>query len=410
MATRRISVKQLRVGMFITKTDRSWFWTPFLRRKFLIASQADLDKLRRGTIREVEIDLEKGLDILAATTAEAQAEGPLVADSSESLIACPKSLDAMAKHLKIATEARQKLEQTVHCLFDNISATGVVNADEAHEAAQEIAIVTRTLTNPALFSVMSKARETAPHLGAHAMSVCTFSMILGQAAGLNLMALQELAIGALLHDVGLLQVPAGLLQRAHNSSRPLTAKERKLFDAHGTRGAVDVERQGNFALEVRRILAEHHAFLNQTGYPADIHPQSTSRLSRIVMVADQYDEMISGFGGRTPMPPHEALQQLYRMAQEGALDQELTALFIKRVGVFPIYSTVELNTGERGIIADLNPDHLHLPVIFVTHAADGSALATPIRVDLLQQEPGQAVRSITHVLKASSALPELNLA
>lgn len=410
VATRRIPVSQLRIGMFVTKTDRSWFWTPFLRRKFLVTTTADVEKLRQGAIREVEIDLAKGIDVPTGTVPAAPEAELTPMEQSGSLIGPPKSLAAMAKHVQMATVARHKLEQTVHCLFDNISATGAVNADEAHEAAQEITIVTRTLTNPALFSVMSKARDTAPQLGSHAMSVCTFAMILGQAAGLHLVALQELAIGALLHDLGLLQVPAPMLQRAYNSSRPLSDKERKLYEGHGKRGAVDLERQGSFALEVRRIVAEHHVFLNQTGYPSDMHPQWISRLSRIVMIADQYDEMISGFGGRTPVPPHEALQQLYRMSQEGALDQELTTLFIKRVGVFPIYSAVELNTGERGLIADLNPDHLHLPVIFVTHAADGSALATPIRVDLLQQEPGQVVRSIAHVLKAANPFQELNLA
>ncbi len=409
MATRRISVNDLRVGMFVTGTDRSWIWSPFFRRQFLIQSQAEIDKLRGGRIREVVIDLARGADVASIEEGGGGSDREVDSDSgglpAAPSLDAPKNLEAMAKNYRVAMAARQKLEQTVHCLFDNISATGMVNAEEAHEAAQEIAIVTRTLTNPALFAVMSQARDNGKVLGNHAMSTCTFAMILGQAVGLNLMALQDLAIGALLHDLGLVKVPPSLLDRAYNSSRPLTGKEQAIYEGHGKRGAVEVERQGTFSLDVRRIIAEHHVYLNQTGFPSDLHPQWTTTSSRIVMIADQYDELISGFGGRTPIPPHEALQQLYRASKEGALDPELTALFIKRVGVFPIYSTVQLNTGERGVIADLNPDHLHLPVIVVTHSAHGDALSAPLRVDLLNQDPGGVTRSIARVLKAASALP-----
>ncbi|MFO0774803.1 MAG: DUF3391 domain-containing protein [Nitrospiraceae bacterium] len=408
MSTKRIAIAELQVGMFVTGTDRSWFRTPFLRRKYSIDSTMDIERLKRSGVTAVDIDTSRGRDVSAdEETPELldMATDSTLSGPAPSLIALPKSLEGMAKTLKEATAARQKLERTVHCLFDNISATGAVDPQEAHEAAQEIAIVTRTLTNPALFAAMSRARDTSPQLGQHAMSVCTFSMILGQALGLNLLALQELAIGALLHDVGLVRVPSALLARVHNSSRPLAAKERKLYEEHGKRGAVDIERQGGFALDVRRIVAEHHVYLNRTGYPDDLHPEWICQASRIVMVADQYDELISGFGGRTPVPPHEALQQLYRLAKEGTLDVKLVQLFIKRVGVFPVYSAVQLNTGERGVIADLNPEHLHLPVIYVTHAANGESLPMPVRVDLMQQDPSGPVRSIAHVLKAADELP-----
>ncbi len=406
MTTRRIALDDLRVGMFVSGFDRSWFRTPFLRHRFLVRSAEEIQRLRRYGITELVIDPERGLDVSPpAKTGGVPTLYPHPAIVPG--IKVPRALEALTQELHAAKAARQKLERTVQCLFDNISATGVIDPEEAHEAAQEISIVARTLTNPALIMAMSQAREHAPLLSHHAMATCALSMILGQALDFNLAALQELAVGALLHDVGLSHVPLPLLRRIHDSSCGLTERERTLYQAHAKQGAIDLERQGGFPLEVRRVAAEHHALPDGIGFPSEINPRWISTPSRIVMIADQYDELLTGFGGRTPAQPHEALHRLFRQAQEGGLDRELTSFFIKRVGVFPIYSAVELNTGERGIIAELNPDALHLPVIVVTHSAQGEALASPLRVDLLQRGSRRVVRSIARVLKSGAPTPAL---
>lgn len=403
MTKRRIKIAELQVGMYVTELDRSWFRTPFLRHCFMVNSTDEIDSLRQSGIREVVIDPSRGLDVPSSSETVREKEQccePAPTNKMEST-----SSQLLKQDFRVAKEARNKLERTVHCLFDNIGATGAINVDEAHEAAQEIVIVTRTLTNPAIFMAMSHVRENSSLVSDHALATCTFSMILGQAMGLDLVSLQELAMGALLHDIGLVRIPPPLLRRLRDNSNRVSPRERALYEAHAKQGAVELERQGGFSLEVRRVVAEHHALLNGRGFPSEIHPQWISAASQIVMVADQYDELLTGFGVRTPAQPHEALHRLYRLAQEGALDQNLTSLFIKRVGVFPIYSMVELNTGERGVIAELNADHLQLPVIFVTHTEKGEPLATTLRVDLLHQDHAGVTRSIARVL--ASGTPDL---
>lgn len=385
--------------MFVTGCDRSWFRTPFLRRRFAVRSGGEIDKLRHAGIQEVTIDTDLGSDVPVERQPEAVA-GP----SSESapvqvhrVMHLHKPLEVLNQEYRVATEAREKLEQSVHSLFANIGATAKIDSDEAHEAAQEISIVTRTLPGPALFMAMSDPRGGDVVLSKHATVTCALSLILGQALGLDLGSLQQLAVGALLHDVGLLEVPPGLL-KALCQGRPMSRADRTLYEQHARLGAVRLERQGEFALEIRRIVAEHHATLDGKGFPSETNPQWTTTSCRIVTIADRYDELLNGVAGRDRVLPHEALQQLYRQAREGALDQELTSLFVKRVGVFPIYSQVELNTGERGVIAELNADHLHLPVIMVTHRPDGEALTSPLRVDLMQQPSTGGIRSISKVL------------
>lgn len=399
--TRSISIDELQIGMFVTGFDRSWFRTPFLRHRFLVRSSADIQRLRRSGIQTVEIDLARGTPPVATVPPDAD-ELPGVRVPSVKGTPLSKGFDGLRHDLRLAMEVRKKLEHTVHCLFDNIAAMGTINHDQAHEAAQEIGLVAKTLSHPALFMAMSQMPEASPGLSQHAMATCTLSMILGQSMQYDLATLQDLAVGALLHDIGLLHVPSSILRRVYDSSYHLGDRERAVYEMHARQGAVDLERQQSFSLDVRRILAEHHALPDGRGFPREINPRWISQSSRIVMIADQYDELLTGFGGRTPMQPHEALHRLYHCAQDGGLDLDLTSTFIKRVGVFPIYSTVELNTGERGVIAELNPAQLHLPVIFVTHMAGGKALASPLRIDLLQQQDGPSVRTIVRILKSGA--------
>ena len=63
MAFKRIFVDSLKIGMYVTRLDCPWYQSPFLKHRFLIRSQSQLDKLKRSGIQEVTIDSSRGLDI-----------------------------------------------------------------------------------------------------------------------------------------------------------------------------------------------------------------------------------------------------------------------------------------------------------------------------------------------------------
>ena len=60
---KRISLQQLRVGMYVAGIDCSWFRTPFLKHRFLIYTEEQIERLRRSNARAVDIDPSKGLDV-----------------------------------------------------------------------------------------------------------------------------------------------------------------------------------------------------------------------------------------------------------------------------------------------------------------------------------------------------------
>ena len=63
---KKITVDQLRLGMFLVELCGAWLDHPFWKTSFLIKDKSEIDKLQRSKIRQVWIDVSRGLDVAAA--------------------------------------------------------------------------------------------------------------------------------------------------------------------------------------------------------------------------------------------------------------------------------------------------------------------------------------------------------
>ena len=392
---KRISLQQLRVGMYVAGIDCSWFRTPFLKHRFLISTEEQIERLRRSNARAVDIDPSKGLDVASfpITQETLHTIGLHTSTHVAPVLDALRSLATLSQELTIAQETRDKLIQSVKTVFDEIGKTGTARPGPVNEAVQEITIVTRTLSTHAAFMAMSHGRHLDASFNNHSLTVCTLAMIIGQALGYNPIQLYELATGALLHDIGLLQLPDHLFR----TSTPLSNEDLTAFHHHPRLGAIAIEAQHDFSQTVRQIAAEHHVTPDGYGYPSETPAGSTGEASRIVMIADRYDELLTGFGGLRPLPSHAAIQQLFQQGEFGRLDLHLVSLFIKLVGIYPVYSFVELNTKERGTITTINSTTLHQPIIALTYDETGSPYRNPLTIDLSNQNQ-PPLRSIKRVV------------
>ncbi|HEU4684198.1 MAG TPA: DUF3391 domain-containing protein [Nitrospira sp.] len=402
MPTKLVLLEQLRLGMYVARLDVSWIRSPFLRHSFLIRKQAQIDRLRRAGVQAVEIDPHRGLDVddLPGQIHQEAGGGPAVGQAATPLAAlAPHTrLARLAEEYAHAKIARQQLEQAVQSVYSSIAEQGTIDSRLAEEAVQEIRIAARTVSNSALFMALSQYRSGDAQLSRHALATCTLALILGQSYGFDPRQLNELGTAALLHDVGLMEIAPPILARCASTSFLLTERERRQFQSHPRLTVRILERDAGFEASMLHLINEHHALLDGTGYPPETRGEFTSARTRMLVIADRYDEMIIGFGGATPLAPHQALQRLYREAQEGRLDRDIVSRLIKSVGIYPVHSCVKLNTREVAVVADLNPARLHRPVVIITHEPDGSSCPTPRMVDLAHQEGTDRERRIDSVL------------
>ncbi|MBS0181621.1 MAG: DUF3391 domain-containing protein [Nitrospira sp.] len=396
MATIRIPVRDLQIGMYVARLDLSWFRSPLLRHSFLIERSSQIEKLVRAGVKVVDIDLDRGMASqphqVSDTTHSATETAPTWSIKKQS-----KTLAQLNEEYIQAKLAKQQMDQAVQSVFTTISKTGTVNHQQAAEALQEITIAMRTLTDSAIFMALSQNRAGDSTLSRHALATCTLSLVLGQVYQFNPLELQELATAALLHDIGLLQLRPAIVRQAYTTSGLSKADQQEL-KTHPRRAVLILERQGRIESAILHLIANHHVYLDDSGYPKESRGQFTSDRTRILMVVDRYDELITGFGGTSPLTPHHTFQCLYQEAQQGKIDQRVLSSFIARVGIYPVHSHVRLNTQELAVVTELNQEKLHQPIVTITHQPGGTEYVTPLVVDLAQQADEPRTRAIEAII------------
>ncbi len=432
MAVKRIPLETLKIGMYVTGFDRPWIETPYLQ-QFLIRTQSDIEKLRQCGVREADIDATQGLDVESEDKAqEPQAEPvpepdpapttvpepspepaptpeppPVVpapepppqvappAEKPETPPPPPKVEKAHRREFVAAKGARQKLLEDANTAFEKVRSEGVVESKEMKGMAQDM--TAKVLNHPAAFLALIRTRqEFDPVIREHLFTVCTLALLIGKTLGYDNVRLERLATGAMLHDIGLLRLPPYLVRL----SQSLSKHERSLYESHPRLGVTMLLRSGGFQPEILRILDEHHVTPDHSGYPKSIPWNRTAEASRIVMVVDRYHELLTGEADQPALPSQQALSQLYQEARANHLDLTIVSHLIGVVGVYPLYSMVTLNTGERGIVTAIMHGKLHQPVVTLIQDTSGNPYRPPQTIDLSDESPGTAQRSIIGIFEA----------
>ncbi len=141
----------------------------------------------------------------------------------------------------------------------------------------------------------------------HCQRVADLACLIAEQAGLDAQALFWFRIGALLHDVGKLVIPAEVL----NKPGKLTDEEFALMRSHPTEGVrmlADIE----FPWDVRPILESHHERWDGRGYPHGLSGEAIPLTARILCVADVYDALTSVRSYKRALSHDEAMTILRR--------------------------------------------------------------------------------------------------
>ena len=389
MAQRTIPLTRLTVGMYLIGVDRSWLQTPFLRHKFKIKDQSEIEALRRAGITEVTIDTGLGLDVvdhefspveLAETI---RIEPPALVDAIAPLATTPLRPSAMilAENFSKARQRRAEWVKRLDNLYEQTGRTGLVEYDVACQLTDEI--IGDILDRQAACYAVLGLRQPDPTIHEHGLSVCTLSLILGQALNFPRERLQQLGVGGLLHDIGLTRLPRNIVKRP----KTMPPAQQALYESHTTQGGAILEKSGSSDQAVLAIVNGHHnliAQVGQTGATSAAHQEST----RLVGIIDQYDELVTGQTGLTPMSSNQALSQLYQRYRTNEELSNGVSYLIRALGVYPLYSVVALSSGELAVVGAITPGKAHLPLLYICRDQSGRPCSPPVPLDLVREPEG----------------------
>jgi HD-GYP domain-containing protein (c-di-GMP phosphodiesterase class II) len=179
-------------------------------------------------------------------------------------------------------------------LVGDLAATELVGAEEAFLGPR-----VRSL----MVDLAEKDRSTEEHTRRVAMLACA----VGEELRLPAATLRHLAIGGLLHDMGKLRVPPGILCKPS----ALDAAEFALIKRHPQDGARLLADLGGFPQEVLDLVLDHHERLDGGGYPRSLPAAGIGRATRVLTVCDVYDALVSHRVYRPAWSPEKALELLH---------------------------------------------------------------------------------------------------
>lgn len=349
-----VEVAHLRVGMYV-HLDVGWMGHPFPLSSFKIAAAdqiATIQGLGMTRVRyspersDPEVPLQSAALARLAVTDAANEAARAEAEAREaglqarretllrqeaSLRQCERQFAEAAKAFKQAVElcptqpqsAREQSERLVNGFLERIS------------CADEICI--RLLSEGA-----------GDRASTHALNVTVTSLLLGKAMGLGPQELADLGVGALLHDIGKIELP----DRVRHKDDSFSAAQTRMYQEHVNHG-VNLARRMSLSAGATLAIAQHHEHADGSGFPLHMGADRMGNAGRIVALVNRYDNLCNPASPAHAMTPHEALSYIFAQLK-ARYDTAMLGAFIKMMGVYPPGSVVQLTDDRYALVVSVN--------------------------------------------------------
>ena len=385
----------LKIGMFVSDLDRPWIETPFLLQGFLIETDAEIATLQQYC-RSVTVDRSRSVgEAYSARSNSKDVRPPPPKPAAQRLSeAPPNDFVAICRQLRrepvsrrYATEppldpnTRQSrleaellysapiiddLKKTLGSVHDAIAK---LQSASINEVGAQVAELARGVErNPDAMIWLARLRSTDQYSYDHAVDVSVHLMVFGRYLGMPTAGIEQIGLAGLMQDVGKIHIPSEIL----NKTTPLSDEEYTLIQSH--------------VASFLEIVASHHERADGSGYPRRLKGERICFHGELAGLVDSYCAMTRERAYGPAISSQKALESLIQMRgtkfREPVVDQ-----FIQCIGLYPIGSLVELNTGEVAVVIQQNQVRRLKPRVIILLAPDKSVERHPITLDLMLDPP-----------------------
>ena len=174
-----------------------------------------------------------------------------------------------------------------------------------------------------IIEILSKYLQAADgYTKTHSMRVADLSEAIAGEMGLKQVEIEDVRVGALLHDIGKVEISTRLIQKAAN----LDQEEKQEMDSHTVRGADLVRSLGSILAGAVPTILHHHDHYSETSKSEGLHGEDIPLAARVVAVADAYDAIVTDRPYRRGRTPHEALAIIHE-GSGAQFDPQVVAAF-----------------------------------------------------------------------------------
>lgn len=361
---KRIAVKEIKIGMFICEFCGSWMEHPFWKTRFLLEDEADLHAIQASGIKELWIDIEKGLDVGPATAGKTEHE---VARETEALLLKAEHAVTPAKlsledEIQSAAKLCAKAKEAVIEMFGAARMGQAIKIEEAQALVEEISA--SVLRQPHALISLARLKHADEYTYMHSVAVCALMIALARQLGLNESMVREAGFAGLLHDIGKVGIPLRVL----NKPGKLTDAEFSVVKSHPEIGARILMENYDVSPMVLDVCLHHHEKVDGTGYPFGLRGETISLHAKMGAVCDVYDAITSNRPYKKGWAPADSIRKMAEWSK-GHFDETVFQAFVKTLGIYPTGSLVRLDSGRLAVVIEQHESSLLTPKVKVFFSA-----------------------------------------
>jgi putative nucleotidyltransferase with HDIG domain len=383
---KKIAVDQLRVGMYLHAFDSAWLDHPFWRKGFVIADPAALHRVRESAVREVWVDVARGIDV--AGPAAAAPAAPAASPAAPPPAPAPAAL-APARPVPFDEELAQAAGVVRRSLGAVRSMFGELRLGKAVDPEVSAAVVGEITAsvwrNPGALVSVARLKTADDYTYMHSVAVCALMVALARQLGLDADRCRAAGMAGLLHDIGKAAMPLVVL----NKPGRLTEAEFAVIKTHPERGWAMLSEAGGADDLTLDVCLHHHEKVDGSGYPKGLAGDAISLYARMGAVCDVYDAITSNRPYKAGWDPAASIA---RMASwPGHFDTAVFAAFVKSLGIYPVGSLVRLKSQRLAVVVESDPQRPTAPVVKAFYSLTQQMPIAPERIDLAASARGSIV-------------------
>ncbi|MFQ5431153.1 MAG: HD-GYP domain-containing protein [Nitrospinota bacterium] len=392
---KKIKTEVLRPGMFVHDFDCAWLEIPFFQTRILIRDEAMVEKVFKHGIREVYIDTEKGLDVAdGVPLEEVQKETDISIKKTAGMARPAAGADApplhsievadsvpLRKELDNAKVVRDEANRVIVDVMHDLRFGKQIEMEKVDHVVGDI--VESVINNKHALMSLSRIKQKDEYTFMHSVSVGVLTVSFCKTLGLNRQIMNQIGLGAILHDVGKMKVQQDIL----NKRGTLTDEEFELMKDHVVQGRKILEETADLPAPAMAVAVEHHERLDGSGYPDGLKGEEISLYGQMAAIVDVYDAITSNRVYHNKIEPADALKKIYEWRGRH-FSEDIVQNYIKCVGIYPIGTLVRMESGFLGVITEQGSTDMLRPRVRLIFNTKKEIFINPKDMDLSSPDSG----------------------
>lgn len=348
--------------MYVWDLNCDWIPHHKQQKEGRIPDEQTIQTLVDNGIKEVYIDTEKGIDVIAGEGQE------LIEVEEENQVALEESAEQpmdnrhvnISKEMEVARRLHTHAIDLVSTVMKDVKIGNSIDVKAFDDVADNM--ISSILRNQDALACLGRIRNKDSYLLEHSVNLAVLMGIFGKAQGLSSDALHQSVVGALLHDIGKVLTPDQVLHKAGK----LTDDEFRVMKEHVIHSQRILRNTPGIPVLTINVAAQHHERFDGSGYPKGLKGDQICCEGRMVAIIDVYDAITADRVYHRALPPTSAMKKLLEWSKHH-FDPPLVQRFIKAMGVYPVGSLVELESKRLALVIESGETSQIQPLVRVIY-------------------------------------------